>query len=154
MIHLIGLEPITFGTETQRSIQLSYKRKKMIQQQTILKVTDNSGAKTAKCVKVLNGFNRRVAVLGDTIVVSVQKLRNKARLTSKVKKGEIHQAIIIRTKTKTMKKDGTAFFCQANAVSLINKQGKPFASRIMGPVPKIFKKRKKIKFVTLSSGFI
>ena len=154
MIHLIGLEPITFGTETQRSIQLSYKCKKMIQQQTILKVTDNSGAKTAKCVKVLNGFNRRVAVLGDTIVVSVQKLRNKARLTSKVKKGEIHQAIIIRTKTKTMKKDGTAFFCQANAVSLINKQGKPFASRIMGPVPKIFKKRKKIKFVTLSSGFI
>jgi len=133
---------------------LSYKCKKMIQQQTILKVTDNSGAKTAKCVKVLNGFNRRVAVLGDTIVVSVQKLRNKARLTSKVKKGEIHQAIIIRTKTKTMKKDGTAFFCQANAVSLINKQGKPFASRIMGPVPKIFKKRKKIKFVTLSSGFI
>lgn len=154
MIHLIGLEPITFGTETQRSIQLSYKCKKMIQQQTILKVTDNSGAKTVKCVKVLNGFNRRVAVLGDTIVVSVQKLRNKARLTSKVKKGEIHQAIIIRTKTKTMKKDGTAFFCQANAVSLINKQGKPFASRIMGPVPKIFKKRKKIKFVTLSSGFI
>jgi large subunit ribosomal protein L14 len=154
VIHLIGLEPITFGTETQRSIQLSYKCKKMIQQQTILKVTDNSGAKTAKCVKVLNGFNRRVAVLGDTIVVSVQKLRNKARLTSKVKKGEIHQAIIIRTKTKTMKKDGTAFFCQANAVSLINKQGKPFASRIMGPVPKIFKKRKKIKFVTLSSGFI
>jgi large subunit ribosomal protein L14 len=154
VIHLIGLEPITFGTETQRSIQLSYKCKKMIQQQTILKVTDNSGAKTVKCVKVLNGFNRRVAVLGDTIVVSVQKLRNKARLTSKVKKGEIHQAIIIRTKTKTMKKDGTAFFCQANAVSLINKQGKPFASRIMGPVPKIFKKRKKIKFVTLSSGFI
>jgi large subunit ribosomal protein L14 len=145
---------MTFGTETQRSIQLSYKRKEMIQQQTILKVTDNSGAKTVKCIKVLNGFNRRVAILGDTIVVSIQKLRNKARVTSKVKKGEIHHAIIIRTKSKTAKKDGTTFFCQSNAVSLITKQGKPFASRIMGPIPKILKKRKKVKFVTLSSGFI
>jgi len=134
---------------------LSYKRKKkMIQQQTILKVTDNSGAKTVKCIKVLNGFNRRFAVLGDTIIVSVQKLRNKARVTSKVRKGEIYKAIIIRTKNKTLKKDGTLYFFQTNSVSLINKQGKPIASRIIGPVPKIFKKRKKIKFATLSSGFI
>jgi large subunit ribosomal protein L14 len=153
-IRLIGVEPITFGTEIQCSIQLSYKRKKMIQQQTILKVTDNSGAKTVKCIKVLNGFNRRVAVLGDTIIVSIQKLRNKARITSKVKKGEVHKAIIIRTKKKIGKKDGTFTFFQSNAVSLINKQGKPIASRIIGPVPKIFKKRKKIKFATLSSGFI
>ena len=153
-IRLIGLEPITFGTEIQRSIQLSYKRKKMIQQQTILKVTDNSGAKTVKCIKVLNGFKRRFAILGDTIIVSIQKLRNKARLASKVRKGEVHKAIIIRTKKKTMKKDGTSIFFQSNAVSLINKQGKPIASRIMGPLPKILKRRKKIKFATLSSGFI
>jgi len=126
----------------------------MIQQQTTLKVTDNSGAKTVKCIKILNGFNRRVAVLGDTIIVSVQKLRNKARITSKVKKGEIHKAVIIRTKKKIVKKDGVAVFFQSNAVSLINKQGKPIASRIIGPIPKIFKKRKKIKFATLSSGFI
>lgn len=126
----------------------------MIQQQTILKVTDNSGAKTVKCIKVLNGFKRRVATLGDTIIVSIQKLRNKARLTSKVKKGEVHKAIIIRTKNKTIKKDGTIIFFQSNAVSLINKQGKPIASRIIGPTPKILKKKKKIKFVTLSSGFI
>ena len=153
-IRLIGLEPITFGTEIQRSIQLSYKRKKMIQQQTILKVTDNSGAKTVKCIKVLNGFKRRFAILGDTIIVSVQKLRNKARVASKVRKGEVHKAIIIRTKKKTMKKDGTSIFFQSNAVSLINKQGKPIASRIMGPLPKVLKRRKKIKFATLSSGFI
>ena len=126
----------------------------MIQQQTILKVTDNSGAKTVKCIKVLNGFKRRFAILGDTIIVSVQKLRNKARLASKVRKGEVHKAIIIRTKKKTMKKDGTSIFFQSNAVSLINKQGKPIASRIMGPLPKILKRRKKIKFATLSSGFI
>lgn len=153
-IRLIGLEPITFGTEIQRSIQLSYKRKKMIQQQTILKVTDNSGAKTVKCIKVLNGFKRRFAILGDTIIVSIQKLRNKARLASKVRKGEVHKAIIIRTKKKTMKKDGTSIFFQSNAVSLINKQGKPIASRVIGPLPKVLKKRKKIKFATLSSGFV
>jgi large subunit ribosomal protein L14 len=126
----------------------------MIQQQTILRVTDNSGAKTVKCIKVLNGFKRRFAILGDSIIVSVQKLRNKARSTSKVRKGEIHKAIIIRTKNKTIKKDGTLLFFQSNAVSLINKQGKPIASRIIGPMPKIFKKKKKIKFVSLSSGFI
>ena len=126
----------------------------MIQQQTILKVTDNSGAKTVKCIKVLNGFNRRFAILGDTIIVSIQKLRNKARLTSKVKKGEVHKAIIVRTKNKTVKKDGSIIYFQSNAVTLINKQGKPIASRIIGPTPKILKKRKKIKFVALSSGFI
>ena len=126
----------------------------MIQQQTILRVTDNSGAKTVKCIKVLNGFKRRFAILGDSVIVSVQKLRNKARSTPKVRKGEIHKAIIIRTKNKTIKKDGTLLFFQSNAVSLINKQGKPIASRIIGPIPKIFKKKKKIKFVSLSSGFI
>jgi large subunit ribosomal protein L14 len=126
----------------------------MIQQQTILKVTDNSGAKTVKCIKVLNGFKRRFAILGDTIIVSIQKLRNKARLTSKVRKGEVHKAIIIRTKTKTVKKDGSLIFFQSNAVSLINKQGKPIASRIIGPLPKILKKKKKLKLGTLSSGFI
>jgi large subunit ribosomal protein L14 len=126
----------------------------MIQQQTILNVTDNSGAKTAKCIKILNGFKRRFAILGDTVIVSIKRLRSKARLTSKVKKGEVHKAVIIRTKNKTVTKDGTTTRFQSNAVSLINKQGKPIASRIMGPIPKILKKRKKIKFVTLSSGFI
>ena len=126
----------------------------MIQQQTILRVTDNSGAKTVKCIKVLNGFNRRSSVLGDTIIVSIQKLRNKSRLTSKVQKGEVHKAVIIRTKNKTVKKDGTVTFFQSNGVSLINKQGKPIASRIIGPIPKILKKRKKLKFATLSTGFV
>lgn len=126
----------------------------MIQQQTTLKVTDNSGAKTVKCIKVLNGFKRRFAVLGDTIIVSVKKLRSKARLSSKIKKGEVHKAVIIRTKNRVKKKDGTIIYFNSNAVSLINKQGKPIASRIMGPIPKLLKKRRKIKFITLSSGFI
>ena len=115
----------------------------MIQQQTILNVTDNSGAKTVKCIKILNGFKRRFAILGDTVIVSVKRLRSKARLTSKIKKGEVRKAVIIRTKNKTVMKDGTTTRFQSNAVSLINKQGKPIASRIMGPIPKILKKRKK-----------
>merc|ERR1712194_419401 len=112
------------------------------------------GPKTVKCIKVLNGFNRRCSVLGDTIIVSIQKLRNRSRLTSKVQKGEVHKAVIIRTKNKIIKKDGTVIFFQSNAVSLINKQGKPIASRIIGPIPKIFKKRKKLKFATLSAEFV
>jgi len=126
----------------------------MIQQQTILKVSDNSGAKTVKCIKILNGFKRRVAVLGNTIIISIQKLRNKSRWTSKVKKGEIYKAVLIRTKSRISKKDGTILYFQSNAVSLINKQGKPIASRIIGPIPKNLKRLKKTKFATLSSGFI
>jgi len=70
----------------------------MIQQQSILKVCDNSGAKTVKCIKVLGGFNKKIAKLGDIIVVSIQKLRNKSKITSKVKKGEVYKALILRTK--------------------------------------------------------
>ena len=73
----------------------------MIQQQTILKVADNSGAKTVKCIKVLGGFKRKFAYLGDIIIVSVHQLRNRSKTTSKVQKGEIYKALIIRTKTKT-----------------------------------------------------
>ena len=64
---------------------------KMIQQRTILKVSDNSGAKTVRCIKVLGGFKKKYAKLGDTIIVSVQQLRNKSKKTSKVKKGEVYK---------------------------------------------------------------
>ena len=111
-IRLIGVEPITLGTEIQSSIQLSYKRKKvfMIQQQTILKVSDNSGAKTVKCIKVLGGFKKKYAKLGETIIVSVQELRNKSKITSKIKKKEIYKALIIQTKKKIKKKRWTNNF--------------------------------------------
>jgi large subunit ribosomal protein L14 len=82
----------------------------MIQQQTILKVADNSGAKTVKCIKVLGGFKRKFANLGNIIIVSVHQLRNKSKMTSKVQKGEIYKALIIRTKAKTKQKDGSTIF--------------------------------------------
>ena len=120
----------------------------MIQQQTILKVTDNSGAKTVKCIKVLGGFKKRYAKLGDIVVVSVQQLRNKSKKTSKVSKGEVFRALVVRTKKRYRKKDGSSFFLQENAVALINKQGNPIGTRILGPIPKILKKTKSMKYMS------
>jgi len=126
----------------------------MIQQQTVLKVSDNSGAKSVKCIKVLGGFKKRFAKLGNVIVVSIKELRNKSRKTSKVKKGEVYKALIIKTKTKQISKDGSAIFFDNNSVSLINAQGKPLATRIIGPVPKKLKKGKYSKFASISLGTV
>jgi large subunit ribosomal protein L14 len=126
----------------------------MIQQETILKVSDNSGAKTVKCIKVLGGSKKKYAKLGDVVVVSVQQLRNTSKKTSKVKKKEIYKALIIRTKTKHLKKDGSQICFAENAVALINKQGNPISTRIIGPIPKILKKKKLQKFISLSSGLV
>jgi len=126
----------------------------MIQQQTILKISDNSGAKTVKCIKILKGFKRKFAYLGNTIIVSIQQLRNRFRITSKVQKGEIYKAIILRTNNKKQKKDGTYIYFKDNAASLINKQGKPVATRILGPIPKELKKNKFIKLANISAGFV
>jgi large subunit ribosomal protein L14 len=118
----------------------------MVQLQTILQVADNSGAKTVKCIKILGGYKKKYAKLGDLIVVSVQELRNKSKLTSKVKKGEVFKALILRTKKKVIKKDGTTIFCSkkttnTNSVALINKKGNPIATRITEPVPYLLKKK-------------
>jgi len=125
----------------------------MIQQQTILRVSDNSGAKTAKCIKVLGGARKKTGTVGDTIIVSIQQLRNKAKKTSKVKKGEIYKALIIRTKTKTQHTNKTTFtFFNDNAISLISKQNNPIATRIFGPISKKIK-HKYLKFASISNGF-
>jgi len=126
----------------------------MIQQKTILKVFDNSGAKTVRCIKVLGGFKKKYASLGDTIVVSVQTLRNKSKKTSKVKKKEVYRALIIRTKTPYKKKDGSTLIFSENSVALMNKQGNPVGTRIIGPLPKLLKKRKVQKFLSISTGLI
>lgn len=126
----------------------------MIQQQTILKVADNSGAKTVKCVKVLEGFKKRYAKLGDLIVVSVQQLRNKSKKTSKVLKGGVFRALVIRTKTQFQKRDGSSFILSENSVTLLNKQGNPIGTRILGPMPKTLKKKKFMKFASISVGLL
>ncbi len=126
----------------------------MIQQETILKVADNSGAKTVKCVKVLGGFKKRYARLGDIIVISVQQLRNKSKSTSKVLKGSVFRALVVRTKKQYKTRDGSVFSLEENAIALINKQGNPVGTRILGPIPKPLKKKKFMKFVSLSTGLI
>ena len=126
----------------------------MIQQQTILKVSDNSGAKTVRCIKVIGGFKKTQASLGDIIVVSVQKLRNKLRKVSKIKKKEIYRALIIRTKLYSKKKNGFYIKFQENSVALMNKQGNPVGTRIIGPMPKLLKKKQFQKFISISSGLV
>src|SRR6476620_11552331 len=127
----------------------------MIQQRTVLKVFDNSGAKTVRCIKVLGGFKKKYASLGDVVVVSVQKLRNKSKKISKVKKKEVYRALIIRTKTPHKRKDGSTITFHENSVALMNKQGNPIGTRIIGPLPKLFlKKQKAQKFLSISTGLI
>ena len=126
----------------------------MIQQQTILKVADNSGAKTVKCIKVLGGFKKRYAKLGDIIVVSIKQLRNKSKKTSKVLKGGVFHALVIKTKAKYKKKDGSTFFLKENSVAMISKQGTPIGTRILGPIPKVLKKKKFFKFINISNGTV
>ena len=126
----------------------------MIQQRTILKVADNSGAKTARCIKVLGGFKRKKARLGDIIIVSIQELRNKAKEISKVRKKEIYKGLIIRLKAKHKRQNGitTSFF--ENSIVLINKNNTPIGTRITGPIPEFLKKRKYQKFISISSGLL
>lgn len=126
----------------------------MIQSQTILKVYDNSGAKTVKCIKVLGGFKRKFAVMGDVVIVSVQNLRNRSKETSKVKRKEIYKALILRTCVKLKKKNGFESKFNKNAVALINKFGNPIGTRVIGPVTKNLIKKQFQKFVSISSGIV
>jgi len=126
----------------------------MIQQQTILKVTDNSGAKTVRCIKVLGGFKKKIAKLGDTVIVSVQSLRNKSKKTSKIKKKDVCKALIIRTKSMYRKNTGVFLGFNENAVILINKQGNPIGTRVLGPIPKILQRKSLQKFISLANGLI
>ena len=126
----------------------------MIQQQTIVNVLDNSGAKKAKCIKVLGGYKKKKSFLGDTIVVSIKELRNKSKKTSKVKKGEVYKALILKTKSKQFNRDGSLSFFGSNCVCLINKQNKPIGSRILDPVSRTLKKKKYTKIFNISTGIL
>ena len=126
----------------------------MIQQQTILRISDNSGAKTVKCIKVLGGFKKRYATVGDMVIVSVQQLRNTSKKTSKVLKGMVFKALIIKSKTRYKRKDGSIINLQNNSAVLLNKQGNPVGTRILGPMPKKLKKKKFIKLISLSTGIV
>lgn len=120
----------------------------MIQNNTILKLADNSGAKHIKCIKVLGGFKRRAANVGDFIIISVKSLRNKNKSRSKVKKGNISKALIIRSKKKFSHKSGFFFRYFENSACIVGKNNLPIATRIRGPVPKVLKQHSKIASIS------
>ena len=125
----------------------------MIQQQTILKVSDNSGAKTVRCIKVLGGFKKKVAKIGDIIIVTIKELRDNLPPKCKIKKGQIHKALVVRTKKIIENKNHTFTYFSDNSVILLTKKNKITATRIIGPISKKLKKTD-LKFGILSKGFV
>lgn len=122
----------------------------MIQMRTKLGVADNSGAKQVQCIKVLGGSKRMVAGVGDVIVVSIKN----AIPRGKVKKGDIHKAVIVRTKKEIRRADGSSIRFDANAVVLINKDGEPIGTRIFGPVTRELRAKKYMKIISLAPEVI
>lgn len=126
----------------------------MIQNGTFLNVLDNTGAKTICCIKVSKGYKRRYAKIGDVITVSVKSMRQKKNSISKVKKGDVVKALIIRTKSKTLDKFNESFSSKENAAVLLTKQNKCLGTRIFGPVPKFFRSTRFLKIISMSSGVL
>ena len=118
----------------------------MIQMQTRMKVADNSGAKEVQCIKVLGGSKRRTASVGDIIVVSIKS----ALPTSKVKKGEVAKAVIVRTKKQIRRADGSYIRFDDNAAVLVNQNKEPVGTRIFGPVARELRAKSFVKIVSLA----
>ena len=118
----------------------------MIQQETILDVADNSGAKSVQCIRVLGGTRRRYASLGDIIVVAVQE----ALPNAKVKKGEVARAVVVRTRREQSRADGSYIKFDSNSAVLINTAGEPVGTRIFGPVARELRAKRFMKIVSLA----
>jgi large subunit ribosomal protein L14 len=118
----------------------------MIQQQTMLDVADNSGAKKVMCIKVLGGSKRRYASIGDVIVVSIKEAIPQA----KVKKGEVARAVVVRTAREVKRPDGSYIKFDGNSAVLINKDLEPIGTRIFGPVARELRARKFMKIISLA----
>ena len=118
----------------------------MIQVESNLDVADNSGARRVQCIKVLGGSRRRTASVGDVIVVSIKE----AIPRGKVKKGDVHQAVIVRTAYPVRRADGSAIRFDRNAAVLINNQSEPVGTRIFGPVPRELRAKNHMKIISLA----
>jgi large subunit ribosomal protein L14 len=118
----------------------------MIQMQSILDAADNSGAKRVMCIKVLGGSKRRYANIGDVIKVSIKE----AIPRGKVKKGEVYNAVVVRTRKGVRRQDGSAIRFDGNAAVLLNAQLQPVGTRIFGPVTRELRGDKFMKIVSLA----
>ena len=118
----------------------------MIQMQSTLDVADNSGAKRVQCIKVLGGSKRRFASVGDVIVVSIKEAAPRA----KVKKGDVHRAVIVRTRKDVRRPDGSVIRFDTNAAVLVNKNEEPIGTRIFGPVVRELRSKGFMKIISLA----
>ena len=118
----------------------------MIQQESILRITDNTGAKTALCIRVLGGSKRRYAGVGDVVAATIKD----AIPNAAIKKGEVVEAVVVRTAKETRRKDGSYIRFEDNAAVLINQQGEPRGTRIFGPVGRELREKKYMKIVSLA----
>lgn len=118
----------------------------MIQEETLLTVADNSGAKTAKCIRVLGGTGRRYAHVGDIIVMAVKT----ALPDGTVKKGQVVKGVIVRTRKESRRKDGTYIRFSDNAAVIINEDKEPVGTRIFGPVARELRERKFMRILSLA----
>ncbi|QSA95954.1 50S ribosomal protein L14 [Methylococcus sp. EFPC2] len=122
----------------------------MIQMQTCLDVADNSGARQVMCIKVLGGSHRRYANIGDVIKVSVKDAIPRGR----VKKGEVYNAVVVRTRKGVRRSDGSVIRFDGNAAVLLNNQHQPLGTRIFGPVTRELRSEKFMKIISLAPEVI
>ncbi len=122
----------------------------MIQQETRLKVADNTGAKEVLCIKVLGGSRKRYARTGDLIVITIKK----AIPGSNVKKGEIHKAVVVRTRKEQKRKDGSYIRFDDNAAVLVNDNQEPKGTRVFGPVARELREKRFMKILSLAPEVI
>ncbi len=118
----------------------------MIHTETNLEVADNSGARRVQCIRVLGGSKRKTASIGDVIVVSVKEAIPRGR----VKKGDVHKAVIVRTAKEIRRSDGTAIRFDRNAAVLIDNAGEPIGTRIFGPVTRELRAKAYMKIISLA----
>ena len=118
----------------------------MIQNQSVLDVADNSGAKKVMCIKVIGGSKRRYASVGDVIVVSVKE----AAPNGKVRKGQIARAVVVRTAKEMRRKDGSYIRFDTNSAVLVNTDGEPIGTRIFGPVARELRAKNFTKIASLA----
>ena len=122
----------------------------MIQSETMLEVADNSGARRVQCIKVLGGSKRKYASVGDIIVVTIKEAIPRGR----VKKGDIHRAVVVRTAKDIHRADGSAIRFDRNAAVLINPQNEPIGTRIFGPVTRELRAKNHMKIISVAPEVI
>jgi large subunit ribosomal protein L14 len=126
----------------------------MIQIGSSLNIIDNSGAKTGFCIRVITKYKAQYAGIGDTVLVSIKKVRRKRRDLTKMAKGKIFKALILRVKVGTKKKNGNSYKFLENAAILLTKQNKLVGTRILGLITKEFRYTKFTRLLILSAGVV